>query len=107
MSVAMNERKMAMRVIAREETGRGAEKLLIQIAPLAWQPVTEPIGKGLELDFKSLHELVDGIAVEPRSNRNAKARIIPPFCVEPRERLQHALALLHCWRQRPSRSDDV
>src|SRR5438874_2711268 len=35
MSVAMNERKMTMRVIAREETGRGAEKLLIQIAPLA------------------------------------------------------------------------
>src|SRR5881275_2490721 len=35
MSVAMNERKMAMRVIAREETGRGAEKLLIQIALLA------------------------------------------------------------------------
>src|SRR5437763_5122461 len=35
MSVAMNERKMTMRVIAREETGRGAEKLLIQIALLA------------------------------------------------------------------------
>ena len=31
----MNERKMTMRVIAREETGRGAEKLLIQIALLA------------------------------------------------------------------------
>jgi hypothetical protein len=32
MSVAVNERKMTMRVIAREETGRGGEKLLMQIA---------------------------------------------------------------------------
>src|SRR5690349_11928 len=54
MSVAVNERKMATRVIAREETGSRVKKLLVQIAPFTWQAVAETVGKILELDFKSL-----------------------------------------------------
>src|SRR5262249_32799946 len=42
-SVAVNEREMAMRVIAREETGSCSEKSLIQIASFTWQPVAEMV----------------------------------------------------------------
>ena len=42
MSVAVNQRKMAMRMVAREETGTRVEKPFVQITPFMWQAVTKP-----------------------------------------------------------------
>ena len=53
MGVAVNERKIAVRMIAREETGRRIEKSFVEIAPFKWQAVTEAVGKRIEVISKS------------------------------------------------------
>jgi hypothetical protein len=96
-----------MRVVACEETGRRIDKLLIQIAPFARKPITEPIGKVPESVGEPLQVLVYGVGVEPRPNGDAETGVIPPLGMEARKGAQDLLALLRRGRQWPCCGDDV
>jgi hypothetical protein len=71
MRIALNDRDIAMRMVANEQTRRCVKQPFVKVAPLAWQPVADAIGESCEQFRESLQLPVHGIGVEPSAYGSA------------------------------------
>jgi len=71
MRIALNDRDIAMRMVASEQTRRCLKQPFVKVAPLAWQAVADVIGEARELFRKLLQLPVHGIDVEPSADGGA------------------------------------
>src|SRR4029079_11626472 len=107
MRIAVDEREMAVRVVALRQARRRLEETLIEITAFGRQPVAKLIAKEAEL-VPSVGDVLRGLVLGgPYSDRFAEPRVVPPGRVEARIGLQDALALRHGRRHRPGGGDRV
>ena len=103
--IALNDRGIAMRMVALVQTGPGVDQSLEEVAALGRQAVTDAIGKAREFR-RELSELRI-VGRKPSPNRYAEARIIPPLRMKARPRTYDLPGVLHRRRKRPDRGDEM
>ncbi len=107
MRVAVNDRQVARRAVARKETRRAIKKSLVEMAPLGRHELAEAVREPCKLLGEPSQIAAHGIAIAAMTRPWAQAHIVPPLRMESRSRLHNAAALLHRRRQWPGGRDDM
>ena len=82
MRIAVDDREIATRIVARPQARARSEHAFKEVAALARQPVTRAIGELCELDSKTARVLFSNVCLVPPAHCVAEPRIIPPRGVE-------------------------
>src|SRR5215469_14367111 len=101
MRVAVKDGHIAVRVVALIQTMSALDQALVDVPALRRQAVADTIGEPLKLLRENLDLRV--VRLQPATDRDAKARIVPPLGMKARPRGYDPLSLFSGRRQWPQR----